>query len=274
MSKTQEAKKRKKYSSALVIGARKVTITILSPDVGETHLVNPYGDGIVFDVPAKVTKPVEVSGVLVPSTFRVEGFLDKGLAASFILTLDVNKASKVKTSRSVRVSQIEADGEAGHLSSGLLKDIALDTVRDECLRMAAIRIWLFPAGEWDLNTQERKTETSKAWVDVDPAEAPYPHFMTLVHGARAKNAREWALASSGKKARAWDSDETLKAVARLLAECPAIRDKAQWVATKLEEEGFTNTRGVPFEKSTVSTQIREARARKFIKPSTRKKATK
>jgi hypothetical protein len=274
MSKNKEDGKRETLSSVLDIGTRRITITILSPDVGENHLVNPYGDGIIIDVPKKVTKPVEVSGVLVPSTFRVEGFLDNGIPSSFILTLDVNKESKGNTSRSVRVSRIEADGESGHLSSGLFRDIALDSVRDECLRMAAIRIWLFPAGEWDMNTHEKKTEPSPFSVSVDPQDAPYPHFMTMVHGARAKNAREWALTTSGKKPRAWDSDEVLKAVAILFAECPTIKDRATWIASKLKDEGFVSTRGTPYTKDTINTQIKLARAAGLIEPAKRKKATK
>jgi hypothetical protein len=275
MSKTKEVGKRQRLSSVLEIGTRRITITILSPDVGENHLVNFVGDGIVFDMPKKVTKPIEVSGVFAPSTFRVEGFLDNGIPSSFVLTLDVNKASKTNTntSRSVRVSKIEADGEGGHLSAGLLKDIALDSVRDECLRMAAVRVPLFPAGEWDLhNFGAKKTESSTYWIGVTPEDAP--EIGLIVWGHRAKNAREWALTTSGKKPRAWDSDETLKAVARLFAECPAIRNRAQWIATKLEEEGFVNTRGTAYTPQSVNSQIREARARKFIKTTTRKKATK
>jgi hypothetical protein len=264
MSKTKEVGKRERLSSVIEIGARQVKITILSPDVGETHLVNPYGDGIILDVPKKVTKPVEVSGVLVPSAFLVEGFRDNGIPSSFVLTLDVSK-SKDRSSRSVRVSKIEAYGEAGHLSAGLLKDIALAEVRDECLRMAAIRITLLPAGEWNLGTHR---------TSVDSAEAPYPDFLTIVHGAKAKNAREWALTTSGKKPRAWDSDEVLKVVARLFVECPPIRNRAHWIATQLQEEGFVSTRGNTYTPQTVNSQIREAKARKFIKTTTRKKATK
>jgi hypothetical protein len=222
MSKTKEVGKRQRLSSVLDIGARRITITILSPDVGENHLVNWLGEGIVYDSPTKVKKPTEVSGVFTPSTFRVEGFLDNGIPSSFVVTLGVNKDRKSNASRSVHVTKIEADGEGGYLSAGLLKDIALDSV----------------------------------W------------------GARAKNAREWALTTSGKKPRAWDSDETLKAVARLFAECPAIRNRAQWIATQLEEEGFVNTRGTAYTPQSVNSQIREARARKFIKTTTRKKVTK
>lgn len=273
MSKTKEAEKRQRLSSVLDMGARRITITILSPDVGENHLVNYLGEGIVYDSPTKVKKPTEVSGVFAPSTFRVEGFLDNGIPSSFILTLDVNKSSKNNTSRSVRVSKIEADDEGGHLSSGLLNDIALDSVRDECLRMAAIRVPLFPAGEWDLhNFGAKKTASSTYFIQVDPKEAPA--IGNVIWGVNAKNAREWALTTSGKKPRAWDSDETLKAVARLFAECPAIRNRAQWIATQLEEEGFVNTRGTAYTPQSVNSQIREARARKFIKTTTRKKATK
>ena len=275
MSKTKEVGKRQRLSSVLDIGARRITITILSPDVGENHLVNWLGEGIVFDSPTKVKKPTEVSGVFAPSTFRVEGFLDNGIPSSFILTLDVSKASKTNTntSRSVRVSKIEADGEGGHLSSGLLNDIALDSVRDECLRMAAIRVPLFPAGEWDLHNFGAKATASSTWfIRVTPEEAPA--IGNVIWGARAKNAKEWALTTSGKKPRAWDSDETLKAVARLFAECPAIRNRAQWIATQLEEEGFVNTRGTAYTPQSVNSQIREARARKFIKTTTRKQATK
>jgi hypothetical protein len=271
MSKTKEVEKRERLSSVLDIGARRITITILSPDVGEGHLVNWLGEGIVYDSPTKVKKPTEVSGVFAPSTYRVEGFLDNGIPSSFVLTLDVNQTGK--TSRSVRVSKIEADGEGGHLTAGLLKDIALDSVRDECLRMAAIRVPLFPVGEWDLrNFGAKKTESSTYWIRVTPEDAPA--IGNVIWGRRAKNAREWALTTSGKKPRAWDSDETLKAVARLFAECPAIRNRAQWIATKLEEEGFVNTRGTAYTPQSVNSQIREARARKFIKTTTRKKATK
>jgi len=272
MSKNKEVGKRERLSSVTEIGARQVKITILTPDVGENHLVNPYGDGIIIDVPKKVTKPVEVSGVLVPSTFLVEGFRDNGIATSFVLTLDVSKSKG--SSRSVRVSKIEADGESGHLSTGLLKDIALAEVRDECLRMAAIRIWLLPTGEWDLYSHEKKTKASTAFVKVNPAEAPYPCFVTMVHGARAKNAKEWALTTSGKKPRAWDSDEVLKAVARLFVECPPIRNRANWIANRLKEEGFVSTRGSTYTEQTVNSQIREAKARKFIKATTRKQAKK
>ena len=273
MSKTKEVGKRQRLSSVLDIGARRITITILSPDVGENHLVNYLGEGIVFDSPTKVKKPTEVSGVFAPSTFRVEGFLDNGIPSSFILTLDVNKASKSKTSRSVRVSKIEADGEGGHLSSGLLNDIALDSVRNECLRMAAIRVPLFPAGEWDLQNFGAKATASSTYVfRVPPEDAPA--IGNVIWGARAKNAREWALTTSGKKPRAWDSDEVLRVVAQLFAECPAIRNRAQWISAKLEEKGYVNTRGTPYTQQTVNSQIREARARKFIKTTTRKKAMK
>lgn len=270
MSETKEVGKRQRLSSVLDIGARRVTITIISPDVGETHLTIT-GTGYVIENPKKVSRPVQVSGVLAPSTFLVEGFLDNGIPSSFVLTLDVARSSK---SRSVRVSKIEADGEAGHLSAGLLKDIALDSVRDECLRMAAIRLWLYPKGEWDTNTHEQKTKVSTAIKKVEPNNAPEPDLLGADVGARAKNAREWALTTAGKKPRAWDSDEVLKAVARLFAECPAIRNRAQWIAMKIEEEGFVSTRGTPYTKDTVNSQIREARARKFIKTTTRKKATK
>ena len=273
MSKTKEVGKRQRLSSVLDMGARRITVTILSPDVGENHLVNYLGEGIVFDSPTKVKKPTEVSGVFAPSTFRVEGFLDNGIPSSFILTLDVNREKKSNTSRSVRVAKIEADGEGGHLSSGLLNDIALDSVRDECLRMAAIRVPLFPAGEWDLHNFGAKATASSTYVfRVPPEDAPA--IGHVIWGARAKNAKEWALTTSGKKPRAWDSDETLKAVARLFAECPAIRNRALWIATKLEEEGFVNTRGTAYTPQSVNSQIREARARKFIKTNTRKKATK
>jgi len=273
MSKTQVPKEREKLSSVLDIGTRRITITILSPDVGEGHLVNWLGEGIVYDSPTKVKKPTEVSGVFAPSTYRVEGFLDNGIPSSFVLTLDVNKDRKSNASRSVHVTKIEADGEGGYLSAGLLKDIALDSVRDECLRMAAVRVPLFPAGEWDLHNFGAKATASSTWVfRVPPEDAPA--IGNVIWGRRAKNAREWALTASGKKPRSWDSDETLKAVARLFLECPRIRDKTQWITDHLRDEGFVSTRGEPFLKSTVSTQIREAKARKFIKTTTRKKATK
>jgi hypothetical protein len=273
MSKNKEDGKRERLSSVLDIGTRRITITILSPDVGEGHLVNWLGEGIVYDSPTKVKKPTEVSGVFAPSTFRVEGFLDNGIPSSFVVTLDVNRDRKSNASRSVHVTKIEADGEGGYLSAGLLKDIALDSVRDECLRMAAVRVPLFPAGEWDLhNFGAKATATSTYVFRVPPEDAPA--IGNVIWGRRAKNAREWALTTSGKKPRAWDSDEVLKVVAILFAECPPIKDRATWIANKLKEAGFTSTRGTPYTKDTINTQIKLARAAGLIEPAKRKKATK
>jgi hypothetical protein len=273
MSKNKEDKKRERLSSVLDIGARKVTITILSPDVGETHLVNWLGEGIVYDSPTKVKKPTEVSGVFAPSTFLVEGFLDNGIPSSFVLTLDVNKDRKTNASRSVHVTKIEANGEGGFLSAGLLKDIALDSVRDECLRMAAVRVPLYPAGEWDLqNFGAKKTASSTWFIRVAPEDAP--EIGEIIWGRNAKNAREWALSTSGKKPRSWDNPEVLGVVAILFSECPPIKARALWIANRLKEEGFVSTRGTPYTKDTINTQIKLARAAGLIEPAKRKKATK
>jgi hypothetical protein len=278
MSKTKEAERRDPLSSVIEIGTRKVTITILSPDVGENYLVGwPLGNGVVFDSSNKAQKkPWEVSGVFAPSVFRVEGFLDNGVPASFRLSLGVSSPELKKPSvGSVRVTKIEAgesDEDGGYLSASLLKNIALDRVRDECLRMAAVRVQLFPEGQWDLHNFPNKA-TKETWATVK-VEKGMVEPANVLWGVNALNAKEWALTTSGKQVNRWKSDDVLKAVARLFDECPPIRNRAKWIADRLEEQGFVTTRGTPFTAQTVNSQIAQARSRGFIKPSTRKQATK
>jgi len=139
--------------------------------------------------------------------------------------------------------------------------------------MAAVRVPLFPAGKWDLhNFGAKATATSTYVFGVDPEDAPA--IGHIVWGRNAKNAREWALSTSGKKPRAWDNDEVLKVVAILFAECPPIKARALWIANRLKEEGFVSTRGTPYTKDTINTQIKLARAAGLIEPAKRKKATK
>jgi hypothetical protein len=77
-----------------------------------------------------------------------------------------------------------------------------------------------------------------------------------------------------KKKSAWDSEQVLEAVARLYEQAPKVKDRALWISQQLEEEGFVSTRGEPFARTTVVSQIREARKQKLISPSNRKKKTK
>jgi hypothetical protein len=273
MSKTKEAKKRIPLSSTTAIGARSVTITVLSPDIGENHLVNyPSGNGLIFDSSEKAKDiPWEVSGVFAPAVFRVEGFLDNGSPTSFLLTLDKNdEGIEVAGARSVRVQKIEAEGKSGYLSASLLKDIALDAVREECLRLVAVRVRLFPEGVWSLHnfghplSPEEIASGNYAFSKVGKGKI---EIGEVLWGARAKDARHWAQIQAGKRVRTFDAPETLKAVARLHAECPPVKNKALWIRDRLEEEGFVSSRGVPFETSTVNTMKREARKSGHIKPS-------
>jgi len=257
-------------STSAKIGARDVTLTILSPMVSKQRYDASLG--FLFDsaLPASKT-PFERSGAILPATILVHGFKDNEKNTPFTLSLDYNKDSKKKSERAIRITKIESYGEDSSLSAALLNDIALDTLLRECLRLIAIRVRFFPAGEWDLNNYpKRRTESSTYWVRVT-GKSVEPK---VIFGADSKDAAEWALALADKKKSSWDSEQVLKAVARLYEQAPKIKDRALWISQQLEKEGFLSTRGEPFTKATVNTQIREAREQKLISPSKRKKQTK
>jgi hypothetical protein len=261
--------KQEPLSTSAKIGARDVTLTILSPMVSKQRYDASLG--FLFDsaLPASKT-PFERSGAILPATILVHGFKDNEKNTPFTLSLDYNKDSK-KSERAIRITKIESYGEDSSLSAALLKDIALDSLLRECLRLIAIRVRFFPAGEWDLNNYpERRTESSTYWEEVTgDSIKSIPIF-----GADSKDAAEWALALADKKKSAWDSEQVLKAVARLYEQTPKVKDRALWISQQLEKEGFLSTRGEPFTKATVNSQIREARERKLISASKRKKQTK
>ena len=262
--------KQEPLSTSAKIGARDVTLTILSPMVSKQRYDASLG--FLFDsaLPASKT-PFERSGAILPATILVQGFKDNKTNTPFTLSLDYNKASKKKSERAIRITKIESYGEDSSLSAALLNNIALDLLLRDCLRLIAIRVRFFPAGEWDLNNYpKRRTESSTYWVKVTGESV----HSDIVFGADSKDAAEWALALADKKKSAWDSEQVLKAVARLYEQTPKVKDRALWISQQLEKEGFLSTRGEPFTKTTVNTQIREARERKLISPSNRKKQTK
>jgi hypothetical protein len=270
MKRTQVTKQRKPLSSQIKVKSRVITITLLSPDVGATHISYPL-NGLVLDTSKKNQKtPWEVSGAMIPAVFRVEGFLDNSSPTSFRLTLDYTDDSK-PMNQAVRVSKIEADDDAS-LTPSLLKDIALDTVRAECLRLVAVRVRRFPAGKWDLADFPNPAKPDSTWyVVVDEGEI----HEEITRGADAKDSKAWALSLSGKRVSAWDSDDVLNAVVRLFNACPPKeKNRAQWIADQLEKEGFVSTRGDSYKASTVNTQIKKARQLGLIAPTTRKKITK
>ena len=262
--------KQEPLSTSAKIGARDVTLTILSPMVSKQR--HDASLGFLFDsaLPASKT-PFERSGAILPATILVQGFKDNETNTPFTLSLDYNKASKKKSERTIRITKIESYGEDSSLSAALLKDIALDSLLRECLRLIAIRVRFFPAGEWDLNNYPKaRTESSTHWEKVTgDSIKPIPIF-----GADSKDAAEWALALADKKKSAWKSEQLLEAVARLYEQTPKVKDRAKWISEQLEKEGFLSTRGEPFSKMTVNSQIREARKQKLISPSNRKKQTK
>ena len=262
--------KQEPLSTSAKIGARDITLTILSPMVSKQRYDASLG--FLFDsaLPASKT-PFERSGAILPATILVQGFKDNETNTSFTLSLDYNKASKKKSERTIRITKIESYGEDSSLSAALLKDIALDSLLRECLRLIAIRVRFFPAGEWDLNNYPKaRTESSTHWEKVTgDSIKPIPIF-----GADSKDAAEWALALADKKKSAWKSEQLLEAVARLYKQTPKVKDRAKWISEQLEKEGFLSTRGEPFSKMTVNSQIREARKQKLISPSNRKKQTK
>jgi hypothetical protein len=257
-------------STSAKIGARDVTLTILSPMVSKQRYDASLS--LLFDsaLPASKT-PFERSGAILPATILVHGFKDNEKNTPFTLSLDYNKDSERKSERAIRITKIESYGEDSSLSAALLKDIALDSLLRECLRLIAIRVRFFPAGEWDLNNYpKRRTESSTYWEKVTgDSIKSIPIF-----GADSKDAAEWALALADKKKSAWKSEQVLEAVARLYEQAPKVKDRALWISQQLENEGFVSTRGEPFAKTTVLSQIREARKQKLISPSNRKKKTK
>ena len=262
--------KQEPLSTSAKIGARDITLTILSPMVSKQRYDASLG--FLFDsaLPASKT-PFERSGAILPATILVQGFKDNKTNTPFTLSLDYNKASKKKSERAIRITKIESYGEDSSLSAALLNDIALDSLLRECLRLIAIRVRFFPAGEWDLNNYPKaRTESSTHWEKVTgDSIKPIPIF-----GADSKDAAEWALALADKKKSAWKSEQLLEAVARLYEQTPKVKDRAKWISEQLEKEGFLSTRGEPFSKMTVNSQIREARKQKLISPSNRKKQTK
>jgi hypothetical protein len=257
-------------STSAKVGARDVTLTLLSQKVSKRHYDASLG--FLFDsaLPASKT-PFERSGAILPATILVQGFKDNEKNTPFTLSLDYNNPSKKKSERAIRITKIESYGEDSSLSSALLRDIALDHLLRECLRLIAIRVRFFPAGEWDLNNYPKaRTESSTYWVKVtDTSIHSIPIF-----GADSKDAADWALALADKKKSAWKSEQLLEAVARLYKQAPKVKDRALWISQQLEKEGFLSTRGEPFSKMTVNSQIREARKQKLISPSNRKKQTK
>jgi hypothetical protein len=271
MKRTQVTKERKPLSSQIKVSGRAITITLLSPDVGATHITYPL-NGLVLDTSMKVQKtPWEISGAMIPAVFRVEGFLSDSSPVSFRLTLDYTDDSK-PLNEAVRVSKIEADDDAS-LTPSLLKDIALNTVRAECLRLVAVRVRLFPAGKWEMADFPHPAKPNSTWyIEVEKGKVEVGQ---VFRGADAKDSKAWALSLSGKRVSAWDSDDVLNAVVRLFNACPPKeKNRAQWIAEQLEREGFVSTRGDSYKASTVNTQIKKARQLGLIAPTTRKKITK
>jgi hypothetical protein len=188
-------------------------------------------------------------GIVSPSRFLIEGFLDNGTEIPFLVTLQHSANPRKKNDYIVRIVSIEAV-DYGYLTAGLVRHIALDAIRDECLRLSSLLITFEPS---------KKDEREKV--------------VAITAGASVASAREWALALTGKSVKHWSSPEVLQAVARLHSECTK-RNRAQWIAEQLELEGFRSTRGDPFLVTTVRSQIRDARLAGLIEPITRKQATK
>jgi hypothetical protein len=99
-------------STSAKIGARDVTLTILSPMVSKQRYDASLG--FLFDsaLPASKT-PFERSGAILPATILVHGFKDNEKNTPFTLSLDYNKDSKKKSERAIRMTKIESDGEDG-----------------------------------------------------------------------------------------------------------------------------------------------------------------